>query len=43
VENQRAALIAARRSIIESLRNDYNAAAVNERNILVQLQSAKVG
>ena len=43
VENQRAALIAARRSIIESLRNDYNAAAVNERNVLAQLQSAKVG
>jgi succinoglycan biosynthesis transport protein ExoP len=43
VENQRAALIAARKSVIEAVRNEFNAAATNERNVLAQLQQAKAG
>jgi capsular exopolysaccharide synthesis family protein len=43
VDGRRSALVAARRSVIESLRNDYNAALINERNVQAQLQQAKAG
>jgi polysaccharide biosynthesis transport protein len=40
-ENARRSLVAARRSVIQSIKNDYEAAVINERGIQDQLGQAK--
>ena len=41
VDNARRTLVAARRSVIQSIKNDYDAAVINERGVQDQLGQAK--
>jgi polysaccharide biosynthesis transport protein len=41
IENARRSLVAARRSVIQSIKNDYEAAVINERGVQDQLAQAK--